>query len=172
MGRMRIQLSGNRLATEDLVRALALTTRFGDRTVLDGVDLAIRQGEVFVIMGPSGCGKTTLLRNLSGLHQPDFGAVTVGGHDLYAADAELLQHLRLRTGLSFQGGATGFDTKRTSRKAQPSSSSFPSSVGGGSVLRRRFGATSAFTSGRTPPASLGMKRISVLISKERLVSAF
>jgi len=105
MGRMRIQLSGNRLGTEDLVRALALTTRFGDRTVLDGVDLAIRQGEVFVIMGPSGCGKTTLLRNLSGLHQPDFGAVTVGGHDLYAADAELLQHLRLRTGLSFQGGA-------------------------------------------------------------------
>ena len=105
MGRMRIQLSCNRLGTEDLVRALALTTRFGERTVLDGVDLAIRQGEVFVIMGPSGCGKTTLLRNLSGLHRPDFGAVTVGGHDLYTADAELLQHLRLRTGLSFQGGA-------------------------------------------------------------------
>jgi phospholipid/cholesterol/gamma-HCH transport system ATP-binding protein len=91
--------------TSDLVRALALTTRFGERTVLDGVDLAIRRGEVFVIMGPSGCGKTTLLRNLCGLLPPDIGSVSFDGHDLYAADAPLLHNIRLRTGLSFQGGA-------------------------------------------------------------------
>jgi phospholipid/cholesterol/gamma-HCH transport system ATP-binding protein len=94
-----------RRATADLVRALALSTSFGDRTVLNGVDLAIRGGEVFVIMGPSGCGKTTLLRHLCGLLPPTLGAVTVAGHDLYAASPELLRHLRLRTGLSFQGGA-------------------------------------------------------------------
>lgn len=94
-----------RRATEDLVRAVALTTMFGERTVLNGVDLAIRQGEIFVIMGPSGCGKTTLLRNLSGLLKPDMGMVSVGGHDLYSASPQLLHHLRLRTGLSFQGGA-------------------------------------------------------------------
>jgi phospholipid/cholesterol/gamma-HCH transport system ATP-binding protein len=73
--------------------------------VLDGVDVAIRRGEVFVIMGPSGCGKTTLLRHLCGLLPPTSGSVTVGGHDVYGASPELLQHLRLRTGLSFQGGA-------------------------------------------------------------------
>tara|TARA_R110002072_G_scaffold27804_1_gene90167 strand:- start:23506 stop:24327 length:822 start_codon:yes stop_codon:yes gene_type:complete len=94
-----------RRRTEDLVRAVALTTSFGDRIVLDGVDLAIRRGEVFVIMGPSGCGKTTLLRNLSGLLAPDLGAVSVSGHDLYSAPPQLLHHMRLRTGLSFQGGA-------------------------------------------------------------------
>jgi phospholipid/cholesterol/gamma-HCH transport system ATP-binding protein len=105
MARMRIDLDGSRRRTQDLVRALALTTRFGERTVLDGVDLAIRQGEVFVIMGPSGCGKTTLLRNLCGLLPPDLGSISVQGHDLYSAPADLLHHLRLRTGLSFQGGA-------------------------------------------------------------------
>ena len=94
-----------RRQTEDLVRAVALTTMFGERTVLDGVDLAVRRGEVFVIMGPSGCGKTTLLRNLCGLLPPTLGSVSVAGHDLYSASPELLQHLRLRTGLSFQGGA-------------------------------------------------------------------
>jgi phospholipid/cholesterol/gamma-HCH transport system ATP-binding protein len=90
---------------QELVRALALTTRFGDRTVLNGVDLAVRRGEVFVIMGPSGCGKTTLLRHLCGLHAPTFGSVTIEGHDLFRASPELLQLLRLRTGLSFQAGA-------------------------------------------------------------------
>jgi phospholipid/cholesterol/gamma-HCH transport system ATP-binding protein len=92
-------------STKDIVRALAITTRFGDHTVLDNVDLAIRRGEVFVIMGPSGCGKTTLLRHLCGLLPPTFGAVSVEGHDLYTASPELLQLLRLRTGLSFQAGA-------------------------------------------------------------------
>lgn len=104
MGGMILQERGARI-TNDLVRALALTTQFGDRVVLDDVDLSIRKGEVFVIMGPSGCGKTTLLRNLSGLLQPNFGTVSVGGHDLYTAPPELLHHMRLRTGLSFQGGA-------------------------------------------------------------------
>ena len=94
-----------RRATEDLVRAVALTTQFGERTVLDGVDVAIRRGEVFVIMGPSGCGKTTLLRHLCGLQQPTLGSVAVGGHDVYGAPPDLLHHIRLRTGLSFQGGA-------------------------------------------------------------------
>ncbi len=94
-----------RRATDDLVRAVALTTQFGERTVLDGVDVAIRRGEVFVIMGPSGCGKTTLLRHLCGLQQPTLGSVTVGGHDVYGAPPDLLHHIRLRTGLSFQGGA-------------------------------------------------------------------
>ena len=102
---MILELAGPRRRTDDLVRALALTTCFGDRTVLDSVDLAIRAGEVFVIMGPSGCGKTTLLRNLCGLLQPDLGTVSVGGHDLYTASPQLLHHMRLGTGLSFQGGA-------------------------------------------------------------------
>jgi len=99
------RLQPGRRQTDDLLRALALTTVFGDRTVLQGIDLAVRRGEVFVVMGPSGCGKTTLLRHLCGLLPPTMGSVTVDGQDLYSASPAHMQALRQRTGLSFQGGA-------------------------------------------------------------------
>lgn len=90
---------------EDIIRALMLTTIYGERMVLGGIDLAIRRGEVFVIMGPSGCGKTTLMRHLCGLVPPTMGSVFVGGYDIYDLSEEGLKALRLCTGLSFQGGA-------------------------------------------------------------------
>jgi phospholipid/cholesterol/gamma-HCH transport system ATP-binding protein len=97
--------AGHRRTSEDLIRAIALTTEFGERTVLRGIDVAIRRGEVFVVMGPSGCGKTTLLRHLCGLLQPTAGGVFIDGRDVYAGSAAELHALRLRTGLAFQGGA-------------------------------------------------------------------
>ncbi|MFO1053031.1 MAG: ATP-binding cassette domain-containing protein [Planctomycetota bacterium] len=89
----------------DLLRAVAVTTVLGGREILRGVDLAIRRGEVFVIMGPSGCGKTTMLRHLCGLQRPSAGTISVEGRDVYALDQTELDGLRLRTGLAFQGGA-------------------------------------------------------------------
>ncbi|MFC7449741.1 ABC transporter ATP-binding protein [Rhodococcus daqingensis] len=52
---------------------------FGDKTVLDGVDLEIHRGEFVVLLGPSGTGKTTLLRLLTGLERPDAGKILVPG---------------------------------------------------------------------------------------------
>src|SRR5580704_13233931 len=51
--------------------------RFGDRVVLDGLDLTIADEELVVLLGPSGCGKTTLLRLMAGLDRPDGGTVEV-----------------------------------------------------------------------------------------------
>jgi sulfonate transport system ATP-binding protein len=51
--------------------------RFGDRVVLDSLDLSIDDEELVVLLGPSGCGKTTLLRLLAGLDRPDGGRVEV-----------------------------------------------------------------------------------------------
>ena len=48
----------------------ALTRRFGPRTAVDGLDLTVRQGELFALLGVNGAGKTTTLRMLSGLLQP------------------------------------------------------------------------------------------------------
>ncbi|MFF4397350.1 ABC transporter ATP-binding protein [Streptomyces sp. NPDC001480] len=51
--------------------------RFGDRVVLDHLDLTIDEGELVILLGPSGCGKSTLLRLLAGLDRPDGGRVEV-----------------------------------------------------------------------------------------------
>lgn len=51
--------------------------RFGERVVLDHLDLTIEDEELVVLLGPSGCGKSTLLRLLAGLDQPDGGTVEV-----------------------------------------------------------------------------------------------
>ena len=54
--------------------------RRGDDVVaLDGLDLAVRPGEVLGVVGPSGCGKSTLLELVAGLQQPDAGTLAVGG---------------------------------------------------------------------------------------------
>jgi NitT/TauT family transport system ATP-binding protein len=68
----------------------------GARTteVLDGIDLAIRPGEIVALIGPNGCGKSTLLRVLSGLIQPDAGTVAIDGDAVTGPDP--------RVGLVFQ----------------------------------------------------------------------
>ncbi|MBF6174997.1 ABC transporter ATP-binding protein [Nocardia blacklockiae] len=62
---------------EVAVSITGLRKAFGDKVVLDGVDLTIRRGEFVVLLGPSGTGKTTLLRLLTGLETPDIGTVLV-----------------------------------------------------------------------------------------------
>lgn len=54
------------------------TPEGGEVRALDGVDLAIRDGEFFVMLGPSGCGKTTLLRAIAGLETLDSGEIYLG----------------------------------------------------------------------------------------------
>ena len=77
------------------VGGVSLTFR-GARTthVLDGIDLAIRPGEIVALIGPNGCGKSTLLRVVSGLIAPDSGSVAIDGSVVHGPDA--------RVGLVFQ----------------------------------------------------------------------
>jgi phospholipid/cholesterol/gamma-HCH transport system ATP-binding protein len=58
-----------------------LTKTFGDRTVLDGVNLRVSSGEMVVVVGRSGSGKTTLLRQMTGLSTPDVGRVSIADHE-------------------------------------------------------------------------------------------
>ena len=56
-----------------------LRQRFGEQTVLDGIDLDVPAGTTLALLGPSGCGKSTLLKLLAGLLRPDEGCVMFGG---------------------------------------------------------------------------------------------
>jgi len=63
---------------QDALTVEGLTKTFGDRRVLEGLDLVVQPGEFVCIVGPSGAGKTTLLRCLSGLMPPTSGTVSYG----------------------------------------------------------------------------------------------
>ena len=66
--------------TATVLEGRGLTQSFGERRVLDGVDLDLHSGEVLAIVGVSGSGKSTLLYALAGLRQPDGGTVAWGDH--------------------------------------------------------------------------------------------
>ncbi|MFE9726918.1 ATP-binding cassette domain-containing protein [Streptomyces sp. NPDC005794] len=67
------------------VSAIGLRKSYGDKTVLDGIDLHIPAGSVFALLGPNGAGKTTAVKILSTLISADGGQAQVAGHDLAAA---------------------------------------------------------------------------------------
>jgi ABC-2 type transport system ATP-binding protein len=66
------------------IAANGLRKSYGDKIVLDGVDLAVPEGTIFSLLGPNGAGKTTAVKILSTLISADAGDVHVGGHDLGA----------------------------------------------------------------------------------------
>ena len=68
--------------------------RFGDKIVLDGIDLEVPVGQFLAVIGKSGCGKSTLLRLLAGLDRPTAGSLTFGAEE--EGGAEQQGHSRTR----------------------------------------------------------------------------
>lgn len=89
-----------------MIRLEGVTRRFrspgGERTALDGIDLAVASGEVFGAVGRSGAGKSTLVRTINLLERPDAGRVWVGDQDLTALRPAGLRAARRRIGMIFQ----------------------------------------------------------------------
>ena len=90
---------------EPLIEVRDLVKRFGDQTVLDGVNLEVFPGETVVVMGGSGSGKSTLLRLMIGSLVPDAGHVQLFGSTLGELDEDGLNELRKKIGILFQSGA-------------------------------------------------------------------
>ncbi|MFF5408587.1 ABC transporter ATP-binding protein [Streptomyces misionensis] len=116
-------------APVEAVGCTGLSHAFGDTKAVDGLDLAVRQGEVFGLLGPNGAGKTTAIRCITTLLPVPAGMVRVFGHD---AAKERMQVRRLLgyvpQQLSADGGLTGrenvalfarvFDVPRRERAAR------------------------------------------------------
>ncbi|MET9772424.1 ATP-binding cassette domain-containing protein, partial [Streptomyces sp. NPDC006415] len=77
-------------AATQAITATGLRKSYGDKAVLDGIDLSVPQGTVFSLLGPNGAGKTTAVKILSTLITADAGQLSVGGHDL-AADPQAVR---------------------------------------------------------------------------------
>lgn len=90
---------------EPVIEVRDLVSHYGERRILDGVDLQVRRGEILVIMGGSGSGKSTLLRHLLGLKRPSAGSIRLLGTELEDLPKHQLYALRRRMGVAFQGGA-------------------------------------------------------------------
>ena len=88
-------------AENSLVRLEAVHKWFDDLHVLRGIDLAVRPGEVVVVIGPSGSGKSTLLRTINLLEEPTEGRVLFDGVDLTDVRTNL-DRVRTRIGIVFQ----------------------------------------------------------------------
>jgi len=83
----------------DALRARSICQRFGDRVVLDGVDLDVPAGRVIGLLGPNGAGKSTLMRILFGVLTPDSGAVEWRGRPATEEDRRSWGYLPQERGL-------------------------------------------------------------------------
>ena len=91
--------------TENLVEMRDVHFQFTDKVILDGVNFAVRDREVLVIMGLSGGGKSTLLSILMGLLKPSGGSVLFKNEDLTKLSRSKLNQARTHMGMVYQNAA-------------------------------------------------------------------
>lgn len=82
---------------DPVIDVTGITKRFGDKTVVDGVDLQVQRGEIYGFLGPNGSGKTTFIRMLCGLLTPDAGQGTCLGYDVLRDQREIRTHVGYMT---------------------------------------------------------------------------
>jgi phospholipid/cholesterol/gamma-HCH transport system ATP-binding protein len=92
-------------SADPVIRVRGLVNRFGAQVVHDGLDMEVRQHEIFGIVGGSGAGKSVLLRSILGLRHPDAGTVELYGHDVRTLASSDRSSLVQSYGVTFQNGA-------------------------------------------------------------------
>ena len=84
-----------------LIEVRNLVKKFGEQTVLNGINLDVSEGDMKVVMGPSGCGKSTLLRCLNRLEDSTSGSIYFRGEEITRPDVDV-RALRQHIGFVFQ----------------------------------------------------------------------
>ena len=130
------------------IRTTGLVKRYGRLTAVDGLDLEIRQGELFSLLGVNGAGKTTAIKLLTGLTKPTAGDALVGGFSITRQpeqakgligvspqETAVAPNLSVEENLALLCGIHGFSKEKTREKVAELSGQF----GLESVLRRKAG---------------------------------
>jgi phospholipid/cholesterol/gamma-HCH transport system ATP-binding protein len=88
-----------------MIKIKSLFKSFGQKRVLQGIDLDVEPKKTTVILGPSGSGKSTIIKHIVGLLKPDSGEIWVDGVDVVKADEKTIFEIRKKIGFLFQSGA-------------------------------------------------------------------
>lgn len=89
----------------ELIKVENVVTAFGERVIHDGLNLTVKEGEIYGLLGPSGCGKTTLLREMVMLQNFSSGNIEVLGEKIADIRESQAQKIRRQWGVLFQFGA-------------------------------------------------------------------
>lgn len=95
------------MAEAPLVDIRSVGKKFGDLTVLDGIDLEVQRGQVVTVIGPSGSGKTTLLRCVNLLETYDTGSIRIDGFEVGYREQDGLRRMRRERDLARMRAETG-----------------------------------------------------------------
>ena len=87
------------------IRLAGVKKRFGDKVVLDGLDLEVAAGESVIIIGGSGTGKSVTLKCILGLLEPEDGTIEIDGEDATKLAGRERERVNAKIGMLFQGGA-------------------------------------------------------------------
>ncbi|MSP02989.1 MAG: ATP-binding cassette domain-containing protein [Acetobacteraceae bacterium] len=87
------------------IRLRGVRKQFGDKVVLDGIDLDVMPRTSLVVIGGSGSGKSVLLKCILGLIEPDSGSIEIDGRDLMTMPRAEREAARAQIGMLFQNGA-------------------------------------------------------------------
>lgn len=105
MEQVRSLINNSRNLVTPLLELRGIHKKFGDKTVLNGVDLTVHTGEAIAIIGPSGTGKSTILRVICGLLPVDSGEVYINGN-LISPEEDIQEgNYGLNIGMVFQNAA-------------------------------------------------------------------
>lgn len=123
---MSYRTNGNRFA----IQTFSLSKKFGDLIAVDGIDLSIKEGELFSLLGPNGAGKTTAIKMLCCLLRPSSGTATVMGHDINEdpmavkqiidvspQETAIAEHLNAWENLSLMGGIHGLAKEEVKKRS-------------------------------------------------------
>ena len=119
------------MAEKDIIIDIRhLSKHYGDKTVLDDINISVRKGEFVTLLGPSGCGKTTILRHIAGFVSPDEGCILLEGRDISGIPPyerplntvfqryALFPHLNVYDNIAFGLKLKGIDDKEIAKRVK------------------------------------------------------